>query len=193
MDTHIDIWGGFRKEEKPATNVMEGVILSTESTTGWGLTGWFSRTHAHRPPKWQAWCALSRWKLRTPSALTDHGLPPSWSLHSKNHTHTNIKCALLLWLTFFVFVVGKMSKCFPSERLFFLIMGDHSLKTFNSIQLKSFPSSYYRQGIELRSVGEIQRLFTIFLRREINVRLINIGKTTMVDIKTLLQRACSRV
>lgn len=52
------------------------------------------------------------------------------------------------------------------------------------IQLKNLPRSNYRQSVEWGSVGKIQRLFTIFLRREINISEKNTGKTTTVAIKS---------
>lgn len=62
-------------------------------------------------------------------------------------------------------------------------MGEDSLKTINSIQLKNLPSSHHMQSIELRSVGKTQTLFTISLRREINISENNPGQTMMTDIK----------
>lgn len=48
----------------------------------------------------------------TPSLLSQNmDLPPSWSLHSRNGTHTQISTCVLFATTCFIFVVGKMGNC----------------------------------------------------------------------------------
>lgn len=55
------------------------------------------------------------------------------------------------------------------------------------IQLKNLLSSYYGQSTKLGSVEKIQRLFTISLRRAMNVSE-NTGQTMIMDIKSACRK-----